>query len=225
MPNTSISLIPPGPSTMEFVSELAGVRGRQSFELSVKKASESIYVVSEGTKLTYRVAKNISSETNEGADAIRKYSRENSTLIVYRSSELGKNIIGGSWDLSNESFLAGQRQGRAIIAGSRVLGDQVNEKGTAQGMGLASGSVRSGPGHCARRLGNGRQNQRGRDSAGHGAGKRSDPGCERRRERNLRKRRQDQRGRDQAGDGAGCRISPGRRRHVSREHGHGAPQH
>ncbi|OGW36971.1 MAG: hypothetical protein A2X58_10400 [Nitrospirae bacterium GWC2_56_14] len=143
VPHTSISLIPPGPSTMEFVYELAGVRGRQSFELSVKKASESIYVVSEGTRLTYRVAKNMSSETNNAADAIRKYSRENSTLIVYRSSELGKNIIGGSWDLSNEAFLAGQRQGRAIIAGSRALGDQVSEQGTAQGMGLASGSVQA----------------------------------------------------------------------------------
>lgn len=143
VPNTSISLIPPGPSTLEFVQELAGVRGRQSFELSVKKASESIYVVSEGTKLTYRVAKNISSETNAGADSIRQFSRENSTLIVYRSSELGRNIIGGSWDLSNVTFQAGQRHGRAMIAGSQSLGNTVNEKGTAQGMELASASLRA----------------------------------------------------------------------------------
>lgn len=143
VPNTSISLIPPGPSTLEFVTELAGVRGRESFELSVKKAADSIYVVSEGTKLTYKAAKNISSETNIGADSIRQFTRENSTLIVYRSSELGKNIIGGSWALSNQTFHAGQRQGSAMIAGSRSLGNEVNEKGTTQGMGLVSGSVRA----------------------------------------------------------------------------------
>jgi hypothetical protein len=141
VPHTSISLIPPGPSTVEFVQELAGVRARQSFELSVKKAAESVYIVSEGTKLTYKVTKNISRETNASADAIRQFSRENSTLIVYRSSELGKSIVGTSWDLSKAAFQAGQRQGSAMIAGSHSLGNEVSEKGTAQGMGLASGSV------------------------------------------------------------------------------------
>ncbi len=143
VPHTSISLIPPGPSTLEFVSELAGVRGRQSFELSIKKASESVYVVTEGTRLTYKVAKNISSETNAAADSIRKSARENGRLIVYRSSELGKNIVGSSWDLSQETFHAGQREGRAIIAGSQSAGNTVSEKGTAQGLGLASGSVQA----------------------------------------------------------------------------------
>ena len=33
VPNTSISLIPPGPSTLEFVKELAGIRAKQSFLL------------------------------------------------------------------------------------------------------------------------------------------------------------------------------------------------
>lgn len=143
VPNTSISLIPPGPSTLEFVTELAGMRGPESFELSVKKAAESIYVVSEGTRLTYRVAKNISSETNAGADSIRRFSRDNSTLIVYRSSEMGRNIVGKSWDLSKETFQAGQKLGSDVIAGSRSLGNEVSEKGTAQGMGLASGSLRA----------------------------------------------------------------------------------
>ena len=143
VPNTSISLIPPGPSTLEFVQELSGVRARQSFELSVKNAADSVYIVSEGTKLTYKAAKNISSGTNAKADSIRKFSRENSTLIVYRSSELGKSIIGTSWNLSKEAFQAGQRKGSAMIAGSHVLGNEVSEKGTAQGMGLVSGSVQA----------------------------------------------------------------------------------
>ncbi len=141
VPNTHISLIPPGPSTLEFVGELSGVRAKQSFETSVRNAADSVYVVSEGTKLTYKVAKNISRETNDRADSIRQFTRENSMLIVYRSSDLGKNIVGNSWDLSKETFIAGQRQGRAIITGSRSLGTEVSDKGTAQGMGLASGSL------------------------------------------------------------------------------------
>jgi len=143
VPNTSISVIPPGPGALEFAQELAGMRARQSFETSLRNAADSVFVVSEGTKLTYKVAKNISSETNAGADSIRQFTRENSTLIVYRSSDLGKSIIGKSWDLSRETFQAGQRQGRAMIAGSRSLGTDVSEKGTAQGMGLAAGSMQA----------------------------------------------------------------------------------
>src|SRR5512135_3684583 len=52
VPNTSISLIPPGPSALEFIQELSGMRARQSFETSIEKAAASVYVVSEGTKLT-----------------------------------------------------------------------------------------------------------------------------------------------------------------------------
>ncbi len=140
VPNTEIRLISSGPNTLDFVQELAGMRARQSFETSIKKAADSVYVVSEGTKLTYRVAKDISSRTNETADAIHRFTRENGMLIVYRSSELGKSIIGKSWDLSKATFAAGQRQGGSIIAGSQSIGSAVSEKGMAQGMGLASGS-------------------------------------------------------------------------------------
>src|SRR5690242_18123455 len=55
VPNTSISLMPPGPSTLELVTERAGMRARESFETSIQKAAESVYIVSEGTKLTYKV--------------------------------------------------------------------------------------------------------------------------------------------------------------------------
>src|SRR5512147_430722 len=55
VPKTSISLIPPGPSTLELVQELSGMRARQSFETAIRKAADSVYVVSEGTRLTYDV--------------------------------------------------------------------------------------------------------------------------------------------------------------------------
>lgn len=143
VPNTSIRLIPAGPSALEFAQELAGMRAKQSFEKSIKNAADAVYVVSEGTKLTYDFADNIRTGSNKAADAIRKFNRENSTLLVYRSTDLGKSIVGKSWDLSKETFLAGQRQGRAIIAGSQSLGSEVTEKGTSQGIGLASGSFQA----------------------------------------------------------------------------------
>jgi len=141
VPNTSISLIPPGPSTLEFVQELAGMRARQSFETSVKNAAESVYIVTEGTKLTYNIAKDIRAVGDSRADEIKKFTRENSTLLVYRSSDLGKNIVGKSWDLS-KTLLHGNA-GDAIVKGSRSLGNAVSEKGTAQGTGLATGSVQA----------------------------------------------------------------------------------
>jgi hypothetical protein len=141
VPNTSISLIPPGPSTLEFVRELAGMRARQSFETSIMNAADSVYIVSEGAKITYDLAKNINSAGNAGAGEIRKYTRENSTLLVYRSTDLGKNIVGKSWDLSKTLLHGGA--GDAIVQGSRSLGNAVSEKGTTQGTGLASGSIQA----------------------------------------------------------------------------------
>src|SRR5574341_2290367 len=129
VPNTSISLIPPGPSTLEFVSELAGMRARQYFETSVKNASESVYIVSEGTKLTANLSKNISSGSNTGAGAIKGFTRENSTLLVYRSSDLGKNIIGKSWDLSMTTFHAGEKVANTVIQSTQAAGTMISEKG------------------------------------------------------------------------------------------------
>ncbi len=143
VPNTSISLIPAGPSALEFAGELAGMRARQSLETSIKNAADSVYVVSEGTKLTYRVSKSMSETTNAGADAIRKSSRENSTLLVERSSELGKNIIGKSWELSKKTFQSGDAVGGAISENSQALGNKISEGGSKQGAGLAAGSVQA----------------------------------------------------------------------------------
>jgi hypothetical protein len=143
VPNTSIALIPPGPRTMELVGELAGVRAKQSFLTSIERAADSVYIVSEGTKLTYRAAKDVREGGIAGSDAIKKFSRENSTLLVYRSTELGGRIIGKSWDLSKSTFAAGGRAGGAVIRGSGSVGDRISEAGTSQGTGLASASLKT----------------------------------------------------------------------------------
>ncbi len=141
VPNTHISLIPPGPSALEFAEELAGLRARESFALAIRNAADSVYIVTEGTKVTYRAAKKMSRATNAGADAIRKLTSENGTLLVSRSSALGKHIIGKSWEISKETLAESEKAGATVAHGSAILGNQVSEGGTGQGIGLAKGSV------------------------------------------------------------------------------------
>ncbi|HTG01995.1 MAG TPA: hypothetical protein VK654_15550 [Nitrospirota bacterium] len=146
VPNTSISLIPPGPSTLQLVRELSGIRARQSFEEAVTRAAESVYIVSEGTKLTYRWANNIRTGSNEAADKIRKSSRENSMLLVYRSTDLGKSIVGKSWDLSGTVLASRGKAGDAIVRASREAGARTSESGSEQGVRLAQGSLKTAKG-------------------------------------------------------------------------------
>ncbi len=140
VPNTSISLIPAGPSTREFVGELMGMRASQSFSTSVEHAAQSVYIVSEGTKLTYSLAKNISVSSNSGADAIQNYTHDAKTLLVYRSSEIGKNIIGKSWDLSKTTWKSGEKIDESISGRSQQMGSLIGDKGMEQGKALAQGA-------------------------------------------------------------------------------------
>ncbi len=141
VPNTSISLIPAGPSTREFVGELMGMRAGQSFSTSIENAAQSVYIVSEGTKLTYNLAKDISTASKTGADAIQQYSQDSKTLLVYRSSEVGSNIVGKSWDLSKTTWKSAERVDTSISRNSLSLGNTIGDKGMEQGMALARNSV------------------------------------------------------------------------------------
>jgi hypothetical protein len=47
VPNTTIRLIPAGPSALELAMELVGIRARQSFLLSLQRARDSVYIVAE----------------------------------------------------------------------------------------------------------------------------------------------------------------------------------
>ena len=141
VPHTSISLIPAGPSTREFVGELMGMRASQSFSTSVEHAAQSVYIVSEGTKLTYSLAKDMSAASKSGADAIQHYAEDSKTLLVYRSSEVGKNIVGKSWDLSKATLQSGEKIDASISRNSASLGNTIGQKGMEQGTALARGSL------------------------------------------------------------------------------------
>jgi len=155
VPRTSISLIPPGPSTMELAGEMAGVRAKESFVKAVRNAADSVYIVSEGTKTSYRWASGIHEGSGDLADAIRKYSRENSRLLVYKASDYGKKIAGESWKAAGEIWASrgktaddiARKSGETADAARRES-DAAGEKITAESLAMArdvsaSGTARS----------------------------------------------------------------------------------
>ncbi len=141
VPSTSITLIPPAPSAYEFATELMGLRARESFLLALKRASESVYIVSEGAELTFSVAEDIREGSISGADEIRKLSRESGILLVDRSSELGKNIAGKSWEFSKETYADMERMGASIAKGALKKSKSIERKGVDQGKEMAGASI------------------------------------------------------------------------------------
>jgi hypothetical protein len=142
VPNTGIKLIPPAPDTLALVSELAGVRAQQSFELSIKRAADSVTIVAEGTKRTYELAKDVRALGGEAADAIDRSISENGTVLVYKSTDLGKTIVGRSWDSAAQLWRSGA--GRKIVRSSREGGEQIVEGGVASGDRIIVGGKSSG---------------------------------------------------------------------------------
>jgi hypothetical protein len=98
VPQTSIRLIPPGPSAIEFVTELMGLRARQSFLLALTRAREALTILAEGTTISYHMAQGVHHATDTLTDEIAKATRENSTLLAYRSWADAKGIVGKTWD-------------------------------------------------------------------------------------------------------------------------------
>lgn len=141
VPNTSISLIPPGPSALDLAGELMGVRARRSFVDSVQRAAQSVYVVSEGTKRTYRAARGVEAGGDADAKLIGRFVSDNGVLLVDRSSALGKRIVGKSWDLSKATFAAARTTGGAVAGGAAALGDRVGGVGARSGTAFAADAL------------------------------------------------------------------------------------
>jgi hypothetical protein len=144
VPNTKIKLIPPGPETTELVAEMMGARALQSFEKSWKQAAESVTVVAEGTRASYRFAKEIHKGTDDIAGEIHSRAKENSTLIIYKSTDLGKDIIGNSWDTSKHLLKYRPTAGPAVIKAGRDAGNTIIDEGSKAGDKIVSGSREGG---------------------------------------------------------------------------------
>lgn len=163
VPNTQLSLIPPGPSALEFAQELAGLKARQSFLTSIQNAKDSVQIISIGSQKTYQFSKDIFDGSNEFADKIREFSRPNSILLLNKSYPHAKYIIGASWqgaqsiaknlaesgdELADSSLLAA---GNIDRVGSQASRDLYLDALSA-GAKLSSASIRHG-GHLVRKAG------------------------------------------------------------------------
>lgn len=143
VPNTSICLIEPGPSAMEFIKELAGLRARQSFFTALKKASESVVIVSKGTELTFKLAKAERVTGNETAEYIRTRTRPGTVQIMDASMAQGKKITGLSWDMAKSmarSVVESSPDDSWLNQKSGALARSMDEKGTEKGKDLMTDS-------------------------------------------------------------------------------------
>ncbi len=131
VPNTKISLIPPGPSAMEFAKELAGVRARQSFEQSLENARDAVYVVADGTRKSFTLASELHDDTNEVANYITAHSRPNSKLLIYKAYPKTKEIIGESWQLADRVAHRMEEGASGMIAGAAAAGEGMREAAKA----------------------------------------------------------------------------------------------
>lgn len=126
VPRSSIYLIPPAPETTELVLEMAGLRARQAFLRSLKQAAESVYIVSEGSKLTFKTAGSIRDAGHETAEFIRDHSREGSIWLLSRSWARGKDLIGESWSFSERISSDMEAMTQRMAQGSARLGDSLD---------------------------------------------------------------------------------------------------
>lgn len=141
VPNTRITLIPAGPSAYQLTRELMGIRARESFLTAIDKAADSVYIVSEGTKTSFNLAKGISEGGSRISDDIRSRSKDGSTLLVYRSSETGSEITGKSWEMSKDRWKRKEEIGDEIIRGAGAAGAKIDKSGSEQGERIAAGSI------------------------------------------------------------------------------------
>ncbi|NJD91207.1 MAG: hypothetical protein FIA91_06800 [Geobacter sp.] len=143
VPNTRLSLIPPGPTALELAGELAGIRARQTYLTALDRASDSVIVVAEGTKMTWQLTGQLREGTDKLTDQIRSRSRDGSKLLLSRSTALGYDIAGKSWQFSWETLADRERIGQAVTDSFLKAADTLDKGGSSQGDALAKGALTS----------------------------------------------------------------------------------
>ncbi|MDH5301061.1 MAG: hypothetical protein OEW58_06835 [Gammaproteobacteria bacterium] len=142
VPNTQVALIPPGPSAVELGTELMGWRARQSFVTAVINAKDSVYLVADGTKKSYQLAKGIHEGTDEVAQYITDHSRAGSRLLIYKAYPKTKHIIGSSWELAGDSARVLSEFGDNLADTSLTAAAEISRDSASVGRRLVGGSWR-----------------------------------------------------------------------------------
>ena len=144
IPNTSMSLIPAGPSAWEFAKELGGLRAQQSFFASLKNARDSVTVVSVGTKKTYEFSEGIYDGGNEFATWVTDHSRPGSMLLMSRAYPDAKYIVGSSWQAATSLGHSMAKGGDAMAEGSIELAKDILSAGESGSVSVMSGAWQAG---------------------------------------------------------------------------------
>ena len=141
VPNTQITLIPPGPSSLDMVLELAGFRAKQSLLLSLRNARDAVYLVADGTRASFRVAADVKSGGDEIAKNIRANMREKSKLLVYRAPANASHIIGESFQFSKDFSLELAQASDRFAVDAIDYGAAIRRNGLRSGIRLTQASI------------------------------------------------------------------------------------
>ncbi len=142
VPNTGIKLIPPMPETTELVMELMGMRAYQSMQTSLARAADSVTIIADGTRKSYELAKDVREIGKDAADAIDTAVAGGGRVLLYKSTDLGKRIVGRSWDTASE--LMGSSAGQAMVKESRSGGEKIVAGSAEAGDRIVAGSAEAG---------------------------------------------------------------------------------
>lgn len=102
VPGTTVMLIPPGPKTLDLASELSGTSAKAAFQLSLKRAKESVAVIKRGSAWSFRQGKNVSQASSDFSKQLSHFGRINSKVIIDRSVAFSHKIIGSTWDEASD---------------------------------------------------------------------------------------------------------------------------
>jgi hypothetical protein len=141
VPRSSIYLIPPAPGATDFAMELMGLRARQAFLTSLKKASESVYIVSAGSIMSFKAAEKEREVGHDIADYIRSRSRQGGVLLMNRSSAAGQNIIGNSWTFSKNILSEMNELGDNISRETSRIAGSMDQNGSSAGKDTITQSI------------------------------------------------------------------------------------
>lgn len=100
IPYSTVKFIPAAPSTIGLVTEMSGLKARESFMLSVEKAKESFVIIKKGSLKSHEMSKTAADQWLKIADYIGTNSKKNSLWLIDRSQATGIGMIKTGYQLS-----------------------------------------------------------------------------------------------------------------------------
>lgn len=145
VPGTKIKLIPSGPGPVELAGELAGVRARDSFLRALRNAGDSVEIIVDGSKKSYQLAKDVSVATQNMVKQFNSDSQSQGTWLIYKSTQLGREIIGASWSfkttLADEMKKSAEHWDQRMTSAGELADQNINQ--STEQMQLSSQSAGS----------------------------------------------------------------------------------